>query len=144
MGSLQAHLMAKLDSLIPVRTPASLCSPGYRCQPVPKLRTLLAPTHLMVGPVSMVESTSGKEATFVVSSRPGSLEQVSCFSGPPPGSLNYLYAKRRKLHDVDSPLQSVWNPHTQNIYALAFGSNSWPVSSTGTALLCSLVQVEHS
>ena len=84
MGSLQAHLMAKPDSLILVRTLASSCSPGYHCQPVPKLHTLLAPcstnvsgpTHLVVGPVLMGEATSGKEATFVVSSRLGSLGQV--------------------------------------------------------------------
>ena len=70
------------------------------------------PTHLMVGPVSMVGGTSGKDATLVVSSRLGSLGQASCFSGPPLGSLNYLYAKCRKLHNVDSPSRSVWNPHT--------------------------------
>ena len=98
----------------------------------------------MVGPVSTVGGISGKDVTLVVSSRLGSLGQASCFSGLPLGSLNYLYAKCGKLHDVDSPLRSVRNPHTQNIYALAFDSNSWPVSSAGTALLCSLVQVEHS
>ena len=82
------------------------------------------PIHLVVGPVSTGEATSEKEATFVFSSRPGSLGQASCFSGLPLGSLNYPYARRGKLHDVDNPSQSVQNPHTQNIYALAFGSNS--------------------
>ena len=54
VGSLQAHLMAKLDSLILVRTLASSCSPGYHCQPVPKLRTLLAlcPLVFLVLPTS--------------------------------------------------------------------------------------------
>ena len=70
------------------------------------------PTHLMVGPVSMVGGTSRQDTTLVVSSRLGSLGQASCFSGLPLGSLNYLYAKCGKLHDVDSPLQSVWNPYT--------------------------------
>ena len=102
------------------------------------------PSHLMVGPVSTVKGTSGKEATFVVSSRPGSLGQASCFSGPPLGSLNYPYARRGKLHNVDNPSRSVRNPHTRNIYTLAFGSNSWPVSSAQTTPLCSLVQVKHS
>ena len=70
------------------------------------------PTHLVVGPVLMDDSTSGKEATFVVSSRPGSLGQVSCFSGLPPGSLNDLCAKRRSFHDVDTPLRNVLSLHT--------------------------------
>ena len=70
------------------------------------------PTHLMVGPVSMVRATSGKDATLVFSLRFGSLGQVSYFSGPPLGSLNYPYAKHRKLHGVDNPLQSVRNPRT--------------------------------
>ena len=48
----------------------------------------------MVGPVSTVGGISGKDVTFVVSSRLGSLGQASCFSGPPLGSLDYLYAKR--------------------------------------------------
>ena len=133
VGNLLAHSMAKLGSLILVQTLASSCSPGYHCQPVPKLHTLLAslmstnvsgPTHLMVGPVSMVRGTSGKDATLVVNSRLGSLGQVSCFSGPPLGSLNYLYAKRGKLHNVDSLLRSVRNPRTRNIYVPAFGNNS--------------------
>ena len=94
------------------------------------------PTHLVVGPVSTVEGTSGKEATFVVSSRPGSLGQASCFSGPPLGSLNYPCAKHERPHDVGNPLQSVQNPHTRNICALAFGNNSWPVSCEETVLQC--------
>ena len=125
MDSLQAYSMAKLDSLVLVRTLASLYSPGFHCQPVPKLRTLLAlhplrsldPTHLVVGPVSTVEDTSGKEATFIVSSRPGSLGQASCFSGPPLGSLNYLYARRGKLHDVDNPREVSGIP-THEIFTL--------------------------
>ena len=43
VGSLQAQLMAKLDSLVLVQTLAASCSPGYHCQPVPKLRSLPAP-----------------------------------------------------------------------------------------------------
>ena len=78
------------------------------------------PTHLVVGPVSTVEATSGKEATFVVSSRLRSLEQVSCFSGPPLGSLNDLYAKHKRLHNVDNPLQSVRNPRTHETFMFLF------------------------
>ena len=82
----------------------------------------------MVGPVSTVEATSEKEATFVVSSRLGFSGQVSCFSGPPLVSLN-LFAKHRRLHGADNPLQSVQNPRTRNICVLVSGNNSWPVSS---------------
>ena len=69
-----------------------------------KSTNVSGPTHLMVGPVSMVRATSGKDATFVVSLRLGFLGQASCFSVPPLGSLNYLYAKCIKLHNVDNPL----------------------------------------
>ena len=95
----------------------------------------------MVGPVPTGKATSGKEATFVVSSRPGSLRQASCFSGLPPGSLNDLCAKHGSFHDVDTPLQSVLSPRTRNIYALVSGNGSWPVSSGGIVPLYSLVQV---
>ena len=101
------------------------------------------PTHLVVGPISTVKATPGKEVICVVSLRLESLGQVSCFSGPPLGSLNYPYAKHERLHDVDNPLQCVWNPHTRNIYVLVFGNNSWPASCGGRVLLCSLVLVGH-
>ena len=101
------------------------------------------PTHLVVGPVLTGKATSGKEATFVVSLRPGSLGQASCFSGPPPGSLNDLCAIHRSFNDVDTPLQSVLSPRTRNIYALVSGNGSWPVSSRGIVPLYSLVQVGH-
>ena len=80
----------------------------------------------------------------MVSSRLGSLGQVSRFSGPPLGSLNYLYAKCGRLHNVDNPLQSVRNPHTRNIYILVSGNKSWLVSSAGTVPLYSPVQVGRS
>ena len=95
-----------------------------------------SPAYLMVGPVSTVEATSGKEATFVVSLRLVFLGQASCFSGPPLVSLN-LFAKCRRLHDVDNPLRSVQNPRTRNICILVSGNNSWPASSGGTVPLCS-------
>ena len=96
--------MAKQDSLILVQTPVSSCSPDYHCQPVPKLRTLLAPCPpVSLDPptswwahVSTVKATSGKEATFVVSLRLESLGQASCFSGPPLGSLQLLLMSSAK------------------------------------------------
>ena len=66
-----------------------------------------------------------------------------CFSGPPLGSLNDPCAKRGKLHDAVTPLLSVQNPPTQNIYVLVSGNDSWPASSGGTIPLCGPVWVVH-
>ena len=149
VGSLQAHLRAKLDSLILVQTPVSLCSPGYHCQPVLKLHTLLA----LCPPMSLVLPTSwwalfpqsrllqGKKQLWWLVRGLGLWGRHPVFSGPPLGSINDPCAKRRKLCNVGTPLQSVRNPHTQNIYVLVSGNDSWPASSRGAIPLCGPVWV---
>ena len=108
------------------QTLVSLCSPGCHCpasakrlHPSKTMSTKVSgPIHPIVGPISRAGATLGYEMTLAATSIDCSLEQVSCSSGPPPGSLNAACAKCGKLCDRAVPCEVTCIPTHKTVMLL--------------------------